>query len=1027
MKGCKRYTAYMALALCAAMLLPYPETAFAAGKDRTYEEYRAGEEERKREESEYIPLHISTEEDLAELAANCELDSWSVDKHVILDGDIVLDQHQDLMIPGFGGIFDGCGYRISNFNLESSGSALGLFRYVRRGAVIRNLSVSGRVHPEGSQSSVGILAGVNYGRIVNCSVSGSVTGIQATGGLVGVNQASGEIRRCSSGAVVSGDHCAGGICGENYGTLNNCVNAGKINTYGREVTYDLEDITLENLESVNDMSKVGAHTDTGGIAGYSEGKIYYCTNTGTVGYQHVGYNTGGIVGRLHQGYVQNCTNEGEVYGRKDTGGIVGQMEPFLEIQYLNDKLGEIDRETEKLFDLMDAAHQDLNRYGSQATSLSKSLTHSLRAASDAAGYLGQTTNDLWYIYNQELTGAGEDLKRLGSELQDSESEKEYTVSGGDAGDITIRLPGDYDSYKAALRRFGESTGTHLTNMTKASSDRSGGITGNLELLDRELEAAGNTLWQLTDALEAGTDKTGEDIDAVAEQMRVLRRSINELRDDLFRYEGISIEDTSDEAAGNGTGTPGAAVGEEAGTLGAAGGKAGALDAEPTENEEARYDTSSFQQGKITLCVNRGSVTADANVGGIVGQIATEYDFDPEDDITLSGEESFHIEQTVKAVVRESQNYGEITGKKDYVGGVVGRADFGAVISCESYGGVSSTGGSYVGGIAGASRYAVRNCFFLGTLSGKNYVGGIAGRGCDIFYSIACPTLELSGEFGGSVAGGLDEEGILKGNYYAKGGRPGVDAVGYDGGATPLDYKELCGMEGVPAAFREFTVVFRADGRELISFSCGYGDALDESQIPDVPDKEGYYGSWPEADYGFITGNRILDAVYQPWVTSLSGGGEDENGRATVLVQGNFRSGAELYLTRNGEENRLEIVYTDENGKVTEKYEAPIRVRIRCEDMEHTAVELPEKDGWVQAETAAMGSYLEFSMESPGIFRVTISQDSGKMEGVILGAVGCGLIVLLLLLVRHLKRRRKKRGAGSGLKAGRGRKERKAEA
>ena len=282
MKKCKRLMTCVSLALCAALLLPDPRTAQAAGSDKTYEQYRSGGEAGQRKESDYIQIHISTEEELAELAENCELDSWSVDKYVILDGDIVLKEHSGLMIPGFGGIFDGCGYGISNLELEDSGSGVGLFRYVRQGAVIRNLSVSGRVHPGGSQSQVGILAGVNYGEIINCSVSGSVTGARAAGGLVGVNQASGEIRRCSSGALVSGDHSAGGICGENYGTLNNCSNSGKINTCGKEVIYDLEDITLENLESINDMSNVGAHTDTGGIAGYSEGKIYYCSNTGTV-------------------------------------------------------------------------------------------------------------------------------------------------------------------------------------------------------------------------------------------------------------------------------------------------------------------------------------------------------------------------------------------------------------------------------------------------------------------------------------------------------------------------------------------------------------------------------------------------------------------------------------------------------------------------------------------------------------------------------------------------------------------------
>lgn len=62
-------------------------------------------------------------------------------------------------------------------------------------------------------------------------------------------------------------------------------------------------------------------------------------------------------------------------------------------------------------------------------------------------------------------------------------------------------------------------------------------------------------------------------------------------------------------------------------------------------------------------MNRGTVEADTNVGGIVGQVATEYDFDPEDDITLTGTESFDVEQTVKAVIRDSRNLGDVTGKK----------------------------------------------------------------------------------------------------------------------------------------------------------------------------------------------------------------------------------------------------------------------------------------------------------------------------------------------------------------------------
>ena len=36
-------------------------------------------------------------------------------------------------------------------------------------------------------------------------------------------------------------------------------------------------------------------------------------NTGAVGYEHMGYNIGGIVGR-QSGYVESCTNSGSILG-----------------------------------------------------------------------------------------------------------------------------------------------------------------------------------------------------------------------------------------------------------------------------------------------------------------------------------------------------------------------------------------------------------------------------------------------------------------------------------------------------------------------------------------------------------------------------------------------------------------------------------------------------------------------------------------------------------------------------------------
>ncbi len=987
----KRFMTFMSLALISVFAVSEPLSALAE-TETSYSQYQSGEGAQKpSNESSYTVISVSTEEELAALAQDCQLDVWSRDKYVKLENDISLKEHTDLTIPSFGGIFDGGGHRISNLEISQAGSAQGLFRYLQSTGTVRDLEVSGKVAPDGTGSQVGVLAGVNYGRILNCTVYGSVIGSQDVGGVAGLNETSGEIRNCQAAVTVVGDHSAGGICGTNNGTLNSCKNSGGINIYSTEVEYGLEDLTMENLEDLNSAANMEAHTDTGGIAGYSEGKIYYCSNSGTVGYSHIGYNTGGIVGRLHQGYIQGCSNTGHVMGRKDTGGIVGQMEPFLEIQYLNDSLNEIDREAERFFDLLEAAQGDISSYGSQAADLASDVTANLQNVNAATEGILATTNDMWYLYNQELTGLASDLQRLGNEMaEEVENQTEGTlpdltvgeedwlgtVSGGD---LNLQLPDYMESYRAALRRFGENAADHVSNVTTAAQDKSGGIVDNLNTLNSGLEAAGSGLRQLADVLDQGAGAISADVEAVIAQSRVLYRAVLGVRDDLFRYEGMEVSDDSDEAAG-----------EELG------------DSQTTQ--DAYYDTSSFQQGKVTLCENRGLVEADNSVGGIVGQVATEYDFDPEEDISVTGPESFNLEQTVKAIVRESRNYGDVVGKKNYVGGVVGRADFGAVISCESYGAVSSSDGSYVGGIAGSSSYCVRSCYAMGELAGKDYVGGIAGQGCDIFYSYAYPLLEFTGECGGSIAGQLSEDGILCGNYYVQGNVAGIDSIGYEGGATPLTYEAFCSSEGVPDAFSQFTVSFQADGKELASFRCRYGEAIDPDLIPEIPEKEGYYGIWPEFDFTCVTGNRVLEAQYEKWISTLASEERSEDGKARVLVQGEFLPDMRLTLTESAEGTTLGIRSTKDGA---EEYTDTVTVRAYCEKPEDTLAEIYENGGYRRAQTEVMGSYLEFSMEPAGTFRlVEKADDNTEKIAVIVGAVL--LAAVAALIVRGVRKAVKKR-------------------
>lgn len=907
----------------------------------SYEQYISGEYREENDARQYETLRITSVEELQDLADACAYDAWSGDKRVLLEADLDLDG-TELSIPVFDGIFDGQGHTISGLTIQQEGSQMGLFRYLQQGAIVQNLVISeAKVLPQGSGCQAGILVGRNYGSIVNCQVSGVLEGDEEVGGIAGVNEESGEIRSCVANVTVLGNRRSGGIVGSNHGTLNNCTNKGSINIYTNDMVYDLEDFTVENLEEASSDTRLDAHMDTGGIAGISDGKIYYCTNAGTVGYVHVGYNTGGIVGRLHQGYIQNCTNTGRVLGRKDVGGIAGQMEPFMEVEYLDSKLKELDRELDIFLDMLEVSHDHLSGYGDQATAITRQLNANLRNVSASTTNLLNITNDLWHVYNQEISGISSDFDRLSDDLKaindrekeekkqqdDNQADKQQeethqtseresvgdrledwrddleSVSGNDSIDWDKpedwNKPSDWEKpdwesskytqeYRNALSNFADSTSNHLHRITDTTTQQNSQVSANLDIFNQELKAAMDRLSDLTDTLDAAQGVMDGDMDALVAQARKLRRLVSDIRDDLFSYEGITVNDTSDEAASEDIENIGAGGTESENLSGSQpsqvgqssqGGQQSSQDQRGQENEtiqtgstvtERWYDTASFQQGKITLCLNRGLIEADTNVGGIVGQIATEHDLDPEDDITFTGVESLSIQESIKAVVRESRNEGQITAKRNYVGGIAGKADFGAIVSCESYANIQSTGGSYVGGIAGSSDYTIRSCFSTGFLAGKSYVGGIVGMGSEIYYCDAMNNLEVKGEKLGAIAGDLQEEGLLYDNYYVSNSVAGIDGIGYGGGAIPLAYEEFSAREGLPEEFRLLTlhfVVLDEDGElqeDVAALQVPYGSSLTADQLPELPEKEGCYGGGPRSTI-------VISQRARSWLRSIPSG------------------------------------------------------------------------------------------------------------------------------------------------------------
>ena len=348
-------------------------------------------------------IYIDSASDFVSFAKSCALDTWSAGKTVILRADISLAGMDYTPVAAFGGTFDGGGHTISDLNLTGSYSPAGLFAVILSGGSVEDLNVAGSVAAAGDKIVAGGIAGENYGRIVCCSFTGMVQGSAQIGGIAGVNRVSGQIISSTFDGKVQATNATGGIAGLNEGIIRHCTNTGSINTNNVDASLSLSDIQIDttlDLANLTTSQTFLTTTETGGIAGTNTGLIAGCKNTGTVGYEHVGYNIGGIVGR-QSGLVSGCTNWGTASGRKDVGGICGQMEPFITLDVESGSIGAMAKELNTLHDLMDTL---LNHSGAAASSLAATvgvLSDSAARATESARYVAERTTD--YVDNTVTT------------------------------------------------------------------------------------------------------------------------------------------------------------------------------------------------------------------------------------------------------------------------------------------------------------------------------------------------------------------------------------------------------------------------------------------------------------------------------------------------------------------------------------------------------------------------------------------------------------------------------------------------
>ncbi|MBR4356644.1 MAG: hypothetical protein IKQ00_01865 [Butyrivibrio sp.] len=312
-------------------------------------------------------ITIKSAEDFVEFSEKCKLDTWSVNKKVILAKDISLANTSFSGVPTFGGEFDGCGHEITDFSIKNDMSYVALFSNVQKTGIIKNLVVKGTVVPTGKQIAVAGIVADNHGLLSELEFEGIVSGGDYVAGIAGKNELTGNIKDCNSKGYIKGVHFTGGIAGENMGNISGCINESAVNTTNVDSQITIDSVNTLN-KVINMLKKDGKESDEanadittvdiGGVAGTSIGIISGCINKGQVGYRHVGYNVGGIVGR-QSGYVSGCTNNGVVRGRKDVGGIVGQAEPYITVDLSRDVAYQLNTAISELHNRVSATLKDV--------------------------------------------------------------------------------------------------------------------------------------------------------------------------------------------------------------------------------------------------------------------------------------------------------------------------------------------------------------------------------------------------------------------------------------------------------------------------------------------------------------------------------------------------------------------------------------------------------------------------------------------------------------------------------------------
>lgn len=565
----------------------------------------------------------------------------------------------------FKGTFDGANHTVT-MTLTAEGNNVGLFARTD-GATIKDLTVSGSV--SGAEQVGGIVGEAKNTKIQNCTNSAAVTGTgEQVGGIAGKADGA-DILSCKNSTAVSGSNSVGGIVGyANSTNVLNCENTGTVKG-----------------------------TKAGGIVGYANSvknqidvtNIINCINKGTIDLGDGSNYGGGIVGYVHCEFnsddtytyalIKNCVNNGEFKGDNNKkGGIVGTIRFAVTGKGIENCLYNSDKNS----GINDIYNCEPNPTGYTATQ-KFAVTDDKIISENEVGKLN------WFANRNLDKFDGEDLKYW----QASEGDLQLTLEEPEVIPNMVSISGEFAKKYMTLSSETATQGTDVTVSFKVPD----------YLSVHEINVIVNNLWVTV------TETQSEYQDAE-------NNYISEYKFTMPNAD-VTIEADITARVPNINGTY--SIIEKNDLL------------KLSKAVSAGYDTTGdvYKVSDAIADTDLTTLEGFAPIGTLNNEFKGTFDgngktfklgFDDENAlfVGLFGD----IED---ATVKNVSVSGTIKGKQ-YVGGIIGRAYTSTIANCHNSAAV--TGDSQTGGIIGALfSTSVYSCSNTGAVEADNVVGGIAGE------------------------------------------------------------------------------------------------------------------------------------------------------------------------------------------------------------------------------------------------------------------------------------------------------------